>query len=274
MSAAWRWVAWVPKGGRDGDAETVHAKDKEILRQKWALGRSNREVARSVGVGPTTVGDVERRARSARLGWTDVEQLGEEELETRLYPPAVLTRRDRGAPDWPHLHAERRRPGVTLELLHLEYLEKNPDGWRYSTFCQRYQTWAKTRSVTMRQVHRAGEKLFVDYAGKKPCIWDAATGERIEVELFIAVLGASNYTYVEATRTQRGPDFIASHVRAFDFMGGVPEAVVPDQLRSGVSRPCRYSPASSVPTKRWRSTTARRCCPLDRRIHGTKPRSK
>jgi len=218
-------------------------KTKEILRQKWLLERSNRAVAASAGVGTTTVCDTERRARAARLTWADVSELTEEALEARLYPPAAPSTQKRQEPDWSYVHAERKRPGVTLELLHLEYVEQHPDGLRYSSFCQHYQAWAKARGITMRQVHRAGEKLFVDYAGQRPHIQDSATGERIDVELFVAVLGASNYTYAEATRTQRSADFIASHVRALQFLGGVPAAIVPDQLKSGISSSCRYEPA-------------------------------
>jgi transposase len=131
---------------------------------------------------------------------------------------------------------------VTLELLHLEYLEKHPNGFRYTQFCERYREWLDKRHLTMRQEHRAGEKFFVDYSGKKPHIVDPKTGEVIEVELFVAVLGASNYTFADATLTQRGPDFIASHVRALAFLGGVPAALVPDQLKSGVIVACRYEP--------------------------------
>jgi transposase len=140
------------------------------------------------------------------------------------------------------MHAERRRPGVTLELLHLEYLERHPDGYRYTRFCDLYRDWLGRRRLSMRQVHRAGEKCFVDYAGQKPRCIDPTTGEVIEAELFVAVLGASNYTYAEATRTQQVPDWIASHARAFAFVGGVQAAVVCDQLKSGVVRPCRYEP--------------------------------
>ena len=156
-------------------------------------------------------------------------------------PPTPPTHH-RAVPDCAYLHAERRKPGVTLELLHLEYLEQHPDGYRYTQFCEFYRRWLRRRGLSMRQVHRAGEKLFVDYAGKKPRIVDPATGEVSEVELFVAVLGASNYTYAEATRTQQVPDWIASHQRAFQFFGGVPEAVVPDQLKSGGVVPCRYEP--------------------------------
>jgi transposase len=142
----------------------------------------------------------------------------------------------------PEVAGQRRRPGITLELLHLEYLERHPDGYRHTRFCDLYRRWLARRRLSMRQVHRAGEKCFVDYAGQKPRFIDPVTGEVIEAELFVAALGASNYTYAEATRTQQVPDWVASHVRAFAFFGEVPAAVVCDQLKSGVVGPCRYEP--------------------------------
>ena len=132
---------------------------------------------------------------------------------------------------------------MTLELLHLEYLEQHPDGYRYTQFCAYYRDWVKKHRLSMRQVHRGGEKLFVDFSGKKPHIVDARTGELIEVELFVAVLGASNYTWAEATATQSGPDWIAAHNHALQFLGGVPGALVPDQLKSGVTKASRYEPS-------------------------------
>src|SRR5262245_55916256 len=150
--------------------------------------------------------------------------------------------RQRPAPDCAWIHAERRMPGVTLELLHLEYLERHPDGYRYTRFCDLYRRWLKRRGLSMRQRHRAGDKCFVDYAGQKPRLLDPATGEVTAVELFVAALGASNYTYAEATATQQVPDWIASHIRAFAFFGGVTTAIVCDQLKSGVVVPCRYEP--------------------------------
>ena len=217
-------------------------KVREILRQKWTLGRTHREVARSLGVSAGAVGSAVSRATWAGLSWQEVESLGEVELEQRLYRVSPAANTERPPPDCGYLHAERRRPGVTLELLHHEYLEKHPGGYRYTQFCEIYRRWLQRRRLTMRQVHRAGEKMFVDYAGKKPHIVEAHTGQQVDVELFVAVLGASNYTYAEATLTQRSADFIASHVRALGFIGGVPGAIVPDQLKSGVSLACRYEP--------------------------------
>src|SRR5579884_1285031 len=216
---------------------------KEILRQKWVLERSHREIAESVGVSAGSVGKVATRATRAGLTWAQVEALSEDALEVRLYGPREGAQCDRPRPDCAYLHAERAKPGVTLELLHLEYLEKHPNGLRYTQFCDDYRQWVRRQRLSMRQVHRAGEKLFVDYSGKKPHIVDGETGELVEVELFVAVLGASNYTYAEATRTQTVGDWIGSHVRCLEFLGGVPRDLVPDQLKSGVTGACRYEPA-------------------------------
>ena len=216
---------------------------REVLRQKWALGVSHRAVAQSLGVGLGTISSVVSRAQAAGLDWAQVKGLSDDVLEGRLYGrPEVAGQRQRPAPDCAWIHAERRRPGVTLELLHLEYLEQHPDGYRYTRFCDRYRDWLGRRRLSMRQVHRAGEKCFVDYAGQKPRLLEPTTGEIIQVELFVAALGASNYTFAEATRTQPVPDWIASHTRAFAFFGGVTAAIVCDQLKSGVVRPCRDEP--------------------------------
>jgi transposase len=216
-------------------------KIREILRHKWGLGRSHRDVAASLGVSLGAITVAEQRARDAGLDWITVEQLDDDALELRLYGAAASERR-RPLPDPVVLHTELKRPGVTLQLLHHEYLAEHPDGYRYTQFCEHYKRWAQDRRLSMRQIHRAGEKLFVDYSGKKPAIVDPATGEVREVELFVAVLGASNYTFAEATFTQQIADWIQSHVHALEFLGGVPGAIVPDQLKTGVSRACRYEP--------------------------------
>jgi transposase len=217
---------------------------RDILRLKWVLGKSHREAAQSLGISAGAVGTVLTRARHAELTWEKAEALSDDELQARLYGPPRQPAKERPRPDPAWIHLERRRPGVTLELLHLEYLEKHPDGYSYTTFCDIYRTWLSKHRLSMRQVHRAGEKLFVDYSGKKPRIIDPRTGVVTEVELFVAVLGASNYTYVEATHTQQSRDFIASHIRALEHLGGVPGAIVPDQLKSGVVAACRYEPTT------------------------------
>ena len=216
-------------------------KTREILRLK-ELKRSHREISRVLGVGGATVSEAAARARAAQLDWAAVATMSDVELEARLYPrPATDV--ERPLPDPATLDIELRKTGVTLRLLHHEYLEQNRVGaYGYTQFCAHYNGWKKTQSLTMRQVHVAGDKLFVDYSGKKPSIIDVETGDAIEVELFVAVLGASNYTYAEVTRSQTVPDWVMSHVRALEYLRGVPAAIVPDQLKSGVTKSCRYEP--------------------------------
>ena len=218
-------------------------KVREILRLKLEVGLGHHDVAVSAGVSVGVVSKVVARAARAGLDWPAIEALDEDSLDVRLFGPRLTATASRSMPDPVWIHVERKKPGVTLELLHVEYLESHPDGYRYSQFCEHYRQWTKRHRLTMRQVHAAGERLFVDYSGKRPKVVDRATGIAEEVELFVAVLGASNYTFAEATRTQRSADFIASHVRAFGFIGGVPELVVPDQLKSGVTTSCWYDPA-------------------------------
>lgn len=214
---------------------------REILRQKLGLKRSHREVARSLAISASSVGKVVIDAAALGLDLAAVEELTDSELEAKLYPktaPSCM----RPQPDCAALHLELRRPGVTLALLHVEFLGAQPDGLRYTAFCDRYREWLKRRSPVMRQVHVAGDKMFVDYAGMKPRLIDPTTGEIIDVELFVAVLGASNYTFAEASRTQTVPDFVASVSHALTFFGGVTRAIVPDQLKSAVVTACRYDP--------------------------------
>lgn len=217
-------------------------KTREILRQKWELGLSYREIALSVGTAVGAVWLAVKRAQDAGLDWAGVRDLDDGALDARLYAREPSVGRVRPAPDCAWIDTERRRAGVTLELLHLEYLERQPEGYRYTQFCEIYRQWLGRQRLSMRQVYRGGEKLFLDYSGKRPCIWDEKTGERVPVELFVAVLGASNFTYAEATQTQRSADWIASHVRALEYLGGSPSLLVPDQLRSGVTVPGWYEP--------------------------------
>lgn len=215
---------------------------REILRLKLELRKSHRATARALEISAGTVASAASRAKFCKLDWAGVCKLDDDELERRMYGPTIASRVDRPRPNLPYVHLELRRPGVTLELLHVEYLEQHPTGYRYTTFCRLYREYVDAQRLSMRQTHIAGDKLFVDYSGKKPTVVDPETGEVIDVELFVAVLGASNYTYAEATRTQQVPDWIASNVRALEFIGGVPGAIVPDQLKSAVTTACRYEP--------------------------------
>lgn len=216
---------------------------REILRLKLLRRLPHRTIASSVGVSAGAVGSVVIRARAKGLtDWAQVEGLAEDELERLLY--GVKNKgSNRTEPDPVWIHTERQKSkGVTLELLHMEYLERHPDGYKYTAFCGRYRRWLKKQKLSMRQVHRAGDKTFIDYSGDTLHVIDPNTGEARPVEIFVAVLGASNYTFVEATWTQQLPDWTASHVRAMEFFGGSTTVWVPDQLRSAVSGPHRYDP--------------------------------
>ena len=193
--------------------------------------------------GRTAVGDYLRRARRAGLAWPLPEGLSDEALERLLFapPPAVSPDR-RPLPDWPLLHRELKRPGVTLSLLWEEYRAVHRDGYGYSRFCDLYRDWRGRLAPTMRQTHVGGDKLFVDYAGARADVIDGLTGEVPTAQIFVPTLGASSYTYAEATWTQALPDWIGSHSRAFAYFGGVPRQVVPDNLKSGVVKACLYDP--------------------------------
>ena len=218
-------------------------KIRDVLRLS-AAGLSKRQIAASLGIGPTAAGACLRRAREAGVGWPRPADLDDDALERRLYPaPAAATKDWRSLPDWPAVHRELRRKGVTLQLVWEEYRAVHPDGYGRSWFCELYRAWEGRLSPTMRQAHVAGEKLFVDYAGTTIDIFDATTGEVLACQLFVAALGASSYTYAEATFTQSLPDWIGSHTRAFAFFGGAPAMVVSDNLKSGITKACFYEPA-------------------------------
>lgn len=218
-------------------------KVKEVLRLKWANGFSKRKIAASCGIGRATVADYLRRAEAAGLSWPLPEGLDEVSLQRQLFPPPPsIPAEQRPVPVWADIHQELKRKGVTLFLLWQEYKEIYPQGYQYSRFCYLYRDWQSKLDITLRQPHRAGEKLFVDYAGQTVPVIERTTGELRQAQLFVAVLGASNYTYAEATWTQGLPDWIASHIRTFNYLGGCPEIVVPDNLRSAVTKAHRYEP--------------------------------
>ena len=220
-------------------------KVRDILRLAVGQGLSVRQVAASLGMPFTTVSDHLRRAREAGLGWPLPEGLCDTDLEAALFAkPPVPPTEGRPLPDWSYVHTELRRPGVTLMLLWMEYKEAHPqDGYGYSQFCLRYRTWQRHVDVVMRQEHRAGEKLFVDFPGQRLAIFDRRTGEvATYAELFVAVLGASNYLFAEAVASQDLSSWITAHVHAFEEMGCVPAIVVPDNLASAVKKAHRYEP--------------------------------
>ncbi len=218
-------------------------KIREILRLRWAQGRSVRDAASSLGVSTGAVSKVTSRAVMAGLDWAAIERIEDDRvLEERLYGRDVPPSHNRPEPNPADMYIELKKPGVTLELLHLEYLQAHPTGLKYTAFCDRYRRWKKRRGATMRQEHKAGEKVFVDFSGKKSCITNPKTGDVESVELFVAVLGASNYTYAEATASQKLADWLRASANAFEFFAGAPEVTVPDQLRSAVQVPSRDEP--------------------------------
>jgi transposase len=217
-------------------------KIREVLRLKWDLRLSSRQVARSCHVGRETISEYLQRATRVGLSWPLPDELDDTTLERLLFPP-VEAQRKREIPDWPNVHEElKRHKHLSLFLLWEEYKQQHPEGYQYTWFCQHYRKWTRKLDVVMRQEHRAGEKVFVDYAGQTVPVMDPATGNTRQAQVFVGVLGASNYTYAEASWTQTLPDWIGSHVRAFEYFGGAPEIIVPDNLRSGVSKACRYEP--------------------------------
>ncbi len=216
-------------------------KIREVLRLR-AAGLSTRAIARVCLVGKETVREYLGRAAEAGLSWPLQEGMSEEEIERRLFPRVPVSVRKESEPDWGEMHRELRKKGVTRELLWQEYRLAAPRGYHYSQFCERYRRWTKTLQPVLRIAHKAGEKMFVDYAGMKVGYTDRGTGEAREAAVFVATLGASSLTYAEAQTSQELTNWISGHVRAFEYFGGVPEAVVPDNTKTGVRSACFYEP--------------------------------
>lgn len=215
---------------------------KEVLRLLNIADLSERDIGTATNQSKTTVHDYKVRAQLSGLSWAEAMTMDDTTIELRLFPESGLEKRLRPLPDWGTIHQELRRKGVTLQLLWEEYLGVHPDGYGYSRFCELYQKVEPTFDLSMRQAHKAGEKVFVDYSGQTIDIVDRKTGECRPAQIFVAVWGASNYTYVEATWSQKLCDWTGSHVRAFQFFGGCPEILVPDNLRSGVTKAWFYDP--------------------------------
>jgi transposase len=226
---------------------------KDVLRLRHTAGLSYRQIATSLQIAYGAVVRYLRRAEAAGLTWPLPKGRSEEELEAPLFGARVPhDRAARSAPDFATIHQELQRKGVTLQLLWEEYRASSTGPhYSYPQFCARYRTWRQTLNRSLRQVHHAGEKLFVDYCGPTVPVIDGLTGAVRPAQIFVAVLGASNYTYAEAPWTQSLPDWIGSHVRAVTFFGGVPQRVVPDNLKAGVAKACRYEPALNPTYADW-----------------------
>ena len=213
---------------------------REILRLKHELGLPHRAISKACSIGLGTVSVYLKRAAKAGLTWPLPEGVDDTALEAMVFSPPAPGSHPRAKPDLAEMHQELKRPGVTLYLLWMEYLENHPDGYRYSQFCELYRRWRKKLNPSMRQRHKAGEKTFIDYSGKKLCYIDRETGEAVPVELFVGVLGASNLIYAEATPSQDLSCWVQSHNRMAEYFGGTTELWIPDNLKSGVTKPCRY----------------------------------
>jgi len=217
---------------------------RDVIRLKWA-GLAAREIARRVGAAPSTVRATLERAEAAGLGWPLPEELTDAALEARLFANAGTKQghRRHEEPDWADVHRALKRKHVTLSIVWEEYIAAHPGGYRYSRFCELYRSFEERLPVTMRQSHAAGEKLFVDYAGDGvPIVIDRLTGEFRKAQIFVAVLGASNFTYAQATWTQGIADWIGSHISALEAIGGVPALLVPDNTKVAVIKACLYDP--------------------------------
>jgi len=219
-------------------------KIKEVLRLRFELGLGLRAIARSCSIGLGTAHEYLQRAEAAGVKWPLGEDWDEGRLEAALFGgpprprPTVLP-----MPDFAELHRQRQlHPHLTQQLLWEEYRQANPDGYRYSRFCGLYQRWRRKQDVVMRQEHKAGEKVFVDWAGDTIPIYDPRGGPIQQAHLFVAVLGASSYTYAEVTPDEQLASWIGAHVRAFEFFQGTPKLVVPDNAKTGVTKACRYDP--------------------------------
>ncbi len=218
---------------------------REIIRLKFSSRLATREIARRLGLAPSTVRETLSRVASAGLSWPLRDGVSDAELEAALYANRRSKRGHRlhAEPDWPAVHRELKRKHVTLQIVWDEYIAAQPGGYSYSRFCELHRGFEKKLSPTMRQTHAAGERLFVDYAGDGvPVVIDRHTGEMRKAQIFVAVLGASSFTFAHASWTQTLPDWIDAHVRALEAIGGVPELIVPDNTKTAIIKSCLYDP--------------------------------
>jgi transposase len=218
-------------------------KIRDVLRLSFGERLSRRQISASLGIPLSTLADCLGRAKLAGLSWPLPDEFDDAALERALFPPTAPSSVTRPLPDWSYIHTELRKKAVTLQLLWIEYREQHPEGLGYSQFCNLYAAWRKKVDVVMRQHHRAGEKMFVDFSGMTIPIYDRQSGAvRFESELFVSALGASSYLYAEAVRSQELLYWVNAHIHALEFYGGCPEISVPDNLRSAVTKAHRYEP--------------------------------
>lgn len=215
---------------------------KEILRLKYEAGLSARKISRALNISHTVVNNYIGKAEKSGKGYNDFIDCSDSEILASLFP-MEQRRYKHPIPDFNHIHKELRRKAVTLELLHEEYCEANPNGhYGYTWFCNEYKKYSKKINPSMRMVHKAGEKVFIDFSGMTMPIVNRDTGEISNAEIFVGVLGASDYPFVKAIPSQKKKDFINAHVDMYEYFGGVPEVSVPDNLKSAVIKANNYDP--------------------------------
>ena len=220
---------------------------KECLRFHFEAKLSQQAISRSLQIARSTVQDYLRRVSGCQKSWIDLKDLSDDQLAALLFPEPVSLPKKQALPDWEQIHKElHSKSYVTMQVLWQEYIRTHPDGYSYTRFCFYYREWAKRLKVYMRQRHIGGEKLFVDYSGKKPRIRDLVTGQDREVELLVMAWGASQYIYAEGQDSQRLPDWIMGHVRGYEYFGCAPHIEVDDNLKSAVSKACRYDPDVNI----------------------------
>ena len=221
------------------------SKQRQILQLLQDGHPSTREIAAALHISKTSVGDIAKAARLAGLDWEAASKLSDEELSARIYKPATVRRSQLIEPDYGLLYRELKRADVTLQLLWEEYqVQHGSNAYKYSAFCDRFGQWKKTLKLSMRQIHPAGERTFLDFAGHTVPIIDAHTGEITQAQIFVAVLGASSYTFACATRAQKVEDWVLCTISALEYFGGVTRLLVPDQPRTVSARPDRYEPTA------------------------------
>jgi len=218
-------------------------KVQEILRLRHTAGLSVRTIARSLGLSVGVVQSYLAAARHAGVGWPLPEGMSAEQLAA-LLGGSVTTKpaAARALPEMAYVHGELKRKEVTLQLLWEEYRREHPECYSYPQFCRYYRAWTRTLSPTIRQTYLAGEKMFVDWAGPTIPVYDPMTGQVWPANLFVAALGASNYTYAEAFANRQLPAWIEGHIHSYEFFGGVPVLTVADNEKTGVTYPSRYEP--------------------------------
>jgi transposase len=218
----------------------------EVLRLHFDLKLPQRQIARAAKLSQSTVHEYLRRFEESGLGWPLADGCDDQQLEAKLFGPERVeaSAATRPLPDFAQVrHELTAHRHTTLQLLWEEYREAHPEEhYSYPSFCRHYEEWRGRQDLVMRQQHRAGEKLFVDWAGAKIPVYDPRSGEAQPAALFVAAMGASSYTYAEAAESQELEHWIGAHIRTFEFLGGVPELVVPDNTKTAVSKPCRYEP--------------------------------